>query len=423
MKPLLIYTVVTGGYDVPCDVQHSDVADFVCLTDGCDCAKGWRHILTDQRQPTARLLADQLRWNPPWELLYDYEYVLRIDARVSRVSPEMVLVAARSRAASALLTFKHPERPNVFDEIRFAATVPPWRDTVAGALKLYSNTETPCPVMSGGAVIFKPREASLFFNKVYEYMLSTGCSLDQAVMPAAARDTLGCSQEWYLDSSHGHSMNNPMWQFNGRHVACPRHAGASRQPSLSIVIPTINRTTLDATFLSLVRGGISASDEVLVASEYPEAEARCVKFASTFDLKLRFFTAPDTKDFGNIKRNLMLPLVSGDYVVCIDDDDEYAEGAITRMRQDMDRHAGSVLLYRMRFTDGRTIWRDKNLVEGNISTQLAAVPSGVAARCRFGLRHAGDFDYIKSAVELCGKIQWIDYTVLKPYTPSLGKRL
>jgi glycosyltransferase involved in cell wall biosynthesis len=129
--------------------------------------------------------------------------------------------------------------------------------------------------------------------------------------------------------------------------------------NLSVIVASGGRHTLGRTVASIVPQ-LTVNDELLVLVDQ---------------------RAP----WGHASRNRMMKAATGDWLMFMDDDDTYAEGAFDTVRAAL-RAAPSpaIHVFRMRYADGRTLWQDEGPADnrhprlrlGNVSTQMVVVPNG-----------------------------------------------
>ena len=190
-------------------------------------------------------------------------------------------------------------------------------------------------------------------------------------------------------------------------------------PTISLVIATVSRPTLARSLASLRAQEWIPGDEVFVIGDGPQPIARelCGRFAAappaqasslgvTFRwpaMPLRYMENPTQVGmWGHHARNWVLDakLCRGDYLMALDDDDEYTPGAIAAARAAfaecpeprphifrMSGHPSCALL-----------WSEPVLKVGNLGTPCIAVPNDPARLGRYGHRYTGDFDF---AVTTC----------------------
>lgn len=97
--------------------------------------------------------------------------------------------------------------------------------------------------------------------------------------------------------------------------------------------------------------------------------------------------------WGNAARNQLMACARGDAILFMDDDDEYAPGALDIVRAAWDAHPHHLHIFRMRYNDGRELWTDRQIRCGNVSTQMVLAPRQDVLPS-WGDRYEGDFDFI-----------------------------
>lgn len=119
--------------------------------------------------------------------------------------------------------------------------------------------------------------------------------------------------------------------------------------NISFIIPSINRETLYRTIKSIE---VMPGDEVLVGLDLPP-----------------------TGRWGNDQRNEMMKRAKGDYLAFIDDDDYYVLDHREMMEEAIKENPGKPILFKIQYPNDKIIWHKKEVVPGNISTQMILVPN------------------------------------------------
>ena len=149
--------------------------------------------------------------------------------------------------------------------------------------------------------------------------------------------------------------------------------------SFSVIVATSGRTTLLATLASIVEQ-LEPADEVIVRR-----------------------TADG--DFGSAARRSMIPRAKGSHLVFMDDDDQFARGALATMRTFARENPGRIGIFRMRYDNGLVIWTEPVVRLANVSTQMLCVPNepGKLGHWDDEVPYHGDFAFLSSTAELQGE--------------------
>lgn len=150
--------------------------------------------------------------------------------------------------------------------------------------------------------------------------------------------------------------------------------------TLSVIVATSGRASLAAT-LDSVAEQLEPGDELLV---------RC----------------SDDDEFGHRTRQSLMEQARGSHLVFMDDDDQFARGALATMRQVAREHPGRVAIFRMRYLDGTVIWTDPVLRGRNVSTQMFLVPNVPGKLGRWenpDYTRMADWSFISETAELQGE--------------------
>lgn len=195
---------------------------------------------------------------------------------------------------------------------------------------------------------------------------------------------------------------------------------------LSIVIPTLGRKTLKRA-LDSIESQRAREDEVIVVGDGPQPEAANVM--KTMGRGYRYLETVPTRRWGHAQRNLGMLEASGDYIGFMDDDDYYLPDAFSAMRKAAEQHPDiGLFLFRMKIGN-ITIWKDKGIRVGNVSTQMILLkrvfqysdiwkpnPDTKDGGC-------GDFLFIENMSKHIGldKVRFEEAFVAKLEKHSLGK--
>jgi hypothetical protein len=191
--------------------------------------------------------------------------------------------------------------------------------------------------------------------------------------------------------------------------------------SLGLVVATIGRPTLSCLLNSIKRQEHLPGDQVILAVDGPKYEVSvqdqlaASQLADTWDVRL--FLLPDGphKDVGMTPRNRAMPLVTSNYLMFNDDDDEYLVNAFRNIRNRIETHPNVPLLFRMYQARLRGfIWGTREVRDGNVATQMIVTPNvpGKIGVWKEGL-YNGDLYFIRSTLERYppGSVVWCEEVV------------
>jgi glycosyltransferase involved in cell wall biosynthesis len=150
--------------------------------------------------------------------------------------------------------------------------------------------------------------------------------------------------------------------------------------TFSVIVPTRGRRTILATLASITEQ-FEPGDEVLV---------RCSR----------------DEDFGNSARQSMIERARGTHLVFMDDDDQFARGALAAMRSFAREHPGRMGVFRMRFLDGRVLWTEPVLRLRNVSSQMLCVPNVPGKLGRWEspeYPRVADYEFARGTADLQGE--------------------
>ena len=157
-------------------------------------------------------------------------------------------------------------------------------------------------------------------------------------------------------------------------------AGMSERVTFSVIVPTRGRSTL--------RGSLASITEQLEPGD--EAIVRCSR----------------DEDFGNAARQSMIERAKGTHLLFMDDDDQFASGALSVMRRFAAEHPGRIGIFRMRFLDGRLLWTEPVLRLRNVSSQMFCVPNVPGRLGRWEspeYERIADYEFIRGTAEFQGE--------------------
>jgi glycosyltransferase involved in cell wall biosynthesis len=150
--------------------------------------------------------------------------------------------------------------------------------------------------------------------------------------------------------------------------------------TFSVIVPTRGRRTLLGTLASITEQ-FEPGDEVIVRLSRDE-------------------------DFGNSARQSMIERAKGTHLLFMDDDDQFARGALATMRAFAREHPGRIGIFRMRFLDGRVLWTEPVLRLRNVSSQMLCVPNVPGKLGRWespDYPRVADYEFVRGTADLQGE--------------------
>lgn len=191
-------------------------------------------------------------------------------------------------------------------------------------------------------------------------------------------------------------------------------------PTLTIVVPTIGRPTLETTLDSIARQDLRPGDRVIVAldtyQQPPRPDVAALVARYGFELLL---VDGGVHFMGNPQLNAAIACCTTDYCCALGDDDVYVDGAMATIRSRV--KPGRALLFQFYAPpylvagDPRrfVLWADRKLRVANISgccivaPREALVPVSDQQRCEV------DFDWIRDIVAKTGqKPIWLEQVLI-----------
>jgi len=190
--------------------------------------------------------------------------------------------------------------------------------------------------------------------------------------------------------------------------------------SLSVIIPTCGRTTLERTLRSILMAGIRSEDEVLVVGDGPQPVAQAIVRRWKYRLPISYLETPQTRCAGHVQRNEAVQIAKGSHLISIDDDDTYRPHALRTVRKAAAEAPDRFLIFRMQSHTPRhpwgTLWNYKGASLGNVGTPMMVAPNVPAKLGKWGNRYAGDFDFLESTLAYYpeGPV-WIEDVIVDVY--------
>lgn len=156
--------------------------------------------------------------------------------------------------------------------------------------------------------------------------------------------------------------------------------------TVTYIVPTIGRSSLARTLASIET---RPEDEILVVSEEPVQEFIYNR------PEARHIPCPRGNDWGHAERNFATPLAKGKYIAHIDDDDCYVPGTRALFEEIM--QTGRPAIFKMRFPNGITLWREPKIACGNLGTPCLIILNDPAKLGSWGSFVGGDCAFLESS--------------------------
>ena len=143
-------------------------------------------------------------------------------------------------------------------------------------------------------------------------------------------------------------------------------------PGISIVVSTKGRPTLMRTLHSIV-SQMGPGDQLILDrnNDHPQ---------------------------GHRGHNRQMENLTGDVLIGIADDDYFVPGAFDLIRERYAEAPDRIHVFRMKYSDGTSLWAAKAFVCGNVSPSMTVTPIGPWLG-RFGMQYNGDFDFLAETLE------------------------
>lgn len=204
--------------------------------------------------------------------------------------------------------------------------------------------------------------------------------------------------------------------------------------TLSIIIPTQGRETLERCLKSCIDAGLKIDDEVLVIGDTHGALLNDIPTMMHAAFRGAGFYIPNDWYFpfdafhhcwGHCQLGHGIEKARGDYILCQDDDDVYEDGAFDRIRSAIDSlKQPRPLLFRFQSWWGPVFWdAPGRAAENHIGGHCAVFPNDERLG-RFTCRYQGDYDYIRSTLDNWGgddQAVWVD-DVIAIARPAVVRR-
>jgi glycosyltransferase involved in cell wall biosynthesis len=170
---------------------------------------------------------------------------------------------------------------------------------------------------------------------------------------------------------------------------------------LSIIVPTHDGDGLDNLFASLA-GQLAPGDEVLIVGDTLDGPLPAVQALA--DQHGYRYTAHSAGHhcWGHCQINHGMRHAEGDYLIFIDDDDCFPDGALGAIRRAADGQTSPRVLMFQFYSrrHGRTLPPRHEVRESAIGGHAIVAPNIPERLGQWSCRYAGDFDFITSTLAL-----------------------
>jgi hypothetical protein len=188
------------------------------------------------------------------------------------------------------------------------------------------------------------------------------------------------------------------------------------KPWLSVVIPTVGRETLQLTLDSLTAQPESSGLEVLVVADtFGGMTQNLVQARIRVELAGFRWLEYDAgfHCVGQPQRTFGAKAATAPFVWFSQDDNVAAEDSLARIEMAIDEQPQRrPLFFRFLAPWRETIWREPNLMLGNIDADCLVFPRAIAHEVEWGLRYEGDYDAAAQAFQISGgDVTWSDHVV------------
>ncbi len=163
--------------------------------------------------------------------------------------------------------------------------------------------------------------------------------------------------------------------------------------TVSYIVATTGRPTLQRALDSIE---LWPGDELIVVGDMGHAT----------DARVRFLPSAARGDWGHSERNYAMPLAIGQYLAHLDDDDIYLPGARRAMDQAAAVAPGRPLVFRIKWSNGLTLWKDQNIRFGNVGTPMTIMPNVRQKFGQWGSFYGGDHAFLKTCRWKSSDYRW-----------------
>ncbi len=201
--------------------------------------------------------------------------------------------------------------------------------------------------------------------------------------------------------------------------------------SLSVIMPTMGRATLERAVKSVVHQ-LEFDDELLVICDghnlQDEVTGRIGTDVICHDVRV-YATLEKTGHSGAEQRDKGITLAIGTNIMFLDDDDIYVRGALATVRRALSSSQGLPHIFRMQYgSTGKVLWEDAPLTPRlrgcNVGTPMLVIPNVKGLPKWNPLSATHDFEFASHIVTnmFAGHVEW-HQEVLSIIRPTEGQSL
>lgn len=190
----------------------------------------------------------------------------------------------------------------------------------------------------------------------------------------------------------------------------------------SFIIPTISRTTLRRTLMSIEHGGADSEDQIVVIGDgyNPEAKRMTEQCCPFMRIPYVYDQLPRKQGSGSA-RMLGLQHATGSHLLFIDDDDQYQPNKLKYAAEIVQLHPTSPHVFRMRNCNHdrahwHQLWDKPELTIGNIGTPMVVLPNIKEKIAIWDDRHfCSDFFFFQKTFRMFPEVIWNPTAIVDVY--------
>lgn len=169
----------------------------------------------------------------------------------------------------------------------------------------------------------------------------------------------------------------------------------------SIIVPTYKRTEILNRALNSIKNQTYKDYEVMVCSEgYSREDEICVENFKDDRFTYRYIDKPNFKNYGNIQRNEMVKMCTGDYTIWLDDDNIIYPDYLEYANNTIDKDYG-MLIFKIKHNYVGVIPKDVHMVIGEIDTLNVMIKTDIAKSFKWLMQYDADYYFIKECERYC----------------------